>query len=103
MILTVKNVIKRYKEKTALDNFNLEVKEGEVLGLLGPNGCGKTTAINCILSLLKFDSGEITIFGESMKQNALHIKSASGLCRRKFHFFTIFPCMKIWIIFADCM
>ncbi len=79
MILTVKNVIKRYKEKTALDNFNLEVKEGEVLGLLGPNGCGKTTAINCILSLLKFDSGEITIFGESMKQNALHIKKRIGL------------------------
>ena len=57
MILTVKDLVKRYKEKNALDHFNFEVEQGEVLGLLGPNGCGKTTAINCILSILKFDAG----------------------------------------------
>ncbi|MFC2616205.1 MAG: ATP-binding cassette domain-containing protein, partial [Treponema sp.] len=51
-VLSVKNLVKRYKEKIALDHFNLDVAKGEVLGLLGPNGCGKTTAINCILSLL---------------------------------------------------
>ena len=52
LVVNAKNVVKRYEEKIALDHFNLEVKEGEVLGLLGPNGCGKTTAINSIMSLL---------------------------------------------------
>ncbi|WP_029410423.1 ABC transporter ATP-binding protein [Treponema pedis] len=92
MILTVTDLVKRYKEKTALDNFNFEVKKGEVLGLLGPNGCGKTTAINCILSLLKFDSGEIKIFEEPMTQNALHIKKRIGLVPQEvslFYDFTV--------------
>lgn len=93
MILTVTNLVKKYKEKKALDNFNFEVKEGEILGLLGPNGCGKTTAINCILSLLKFNSGEIKIFGEPMTQNALHIKKRIGLVPQEvsiFYDFTVY-------------
>lgn len=93
MILTVTDLVKQYKEKTALDNFNLEVKEGEILGLLGPNGCGKTTAINCILSLLKFNSGEIKIFGEPMTQSALHIKKRIGLVPQEvslFYDFTVY-------------
>lgn len=49
MVIKVKNLVKRYDDLIALDHFNLEVKEGEVFGLLGPNGSGKTTAINCIL------------------------------------------------------
>ncbi|EEV21005.1 ABC transporter, ATP-binding protein [Treponema vincentii ATCC 35580] len=63
----------RYKEKIALDHFNLDIAKGEVLGLLGPNGCGKTTAINCILSLLKYDKGEIRIFDEPMRPDAFAI------------------------------
>lgn len=79
MIVRVKNLVKRYKELTALDHFNMEVKEGEILGLLGPNGCGKTTAINCILSLLNFDKGEIEIFGKKMTPYAYDIKQQIGL------------------------
>ena len=52
-IVRIENLVKRYKELVALDHLNLEIKEGEVFGLLGPNGSGKTTAINCLLSLLK--------------------------------------------------
>ena len=92
MILTVKDLVKRYKEKNALDHFNFEVEQGEVLGLLGPNGCGKTTAINCILSILKFDAGEITIFGESMTQTAIDIKKRIGLVPQEvslFYDFTV--------------
>ena len=44
MIIEVSNLVKRYKELIALDHFQLEVEEGEILGLLGPNGSGKTTA-----------------------------------------------------------
>jgi len=79
MIVKVKNVVKRYSEKIALDHFNIEVYEGEILGLLGPNGCGKTTAINCILSLLSFDKGEIEVFGKKMTPNSYDIKRQIGL------------------------
>ena len=58
MIIEVRNLVKRYKDVIALDHFNMQVEEGEILGLLGPNGSGKTTAINCMLSLLSFDKGE---------------------------------------------
>lgn len=79
MVVKVKNVVKRYDEKIALDHFNMEVREGEILGLLGPNGCGKTTAINCILSLLKFDKGEIQVFGRKMTPNSYDMKRQIGL------------------------
>ena len=79
MVIEVKNLVKRYKELIALDHFNMQVKEGEILGLLGPNGCGKTTAINCILSLLNFDKGEIKVFGEKMTPNSYNLKRQIGL------------------------
>lgn len=79
MIVKVNNLVKRYKELIALDHFNMEVEEGEILGLLGPNGCGKTTAINCILSLLNYDKGEIHLFGKKMTPNSYDIKREIGL------------------------
>lgn len=79
MVVRVSNLVKRYKELIALDHFNMEVKEGEILGLLGPNGSGKTTAINCILSLLNFDKGGIEIFGEKMTANSYDIKRQIGV------------------------
>ena len=60
-VVEVKNLVKRYKERVALDHLNLEIRKGEIFGLLGPNGSGKTTAINCILSLLQYDKGEIGV------------------------------------------
>ena len=74
MVVKVNNLVKRYKDLIALDHFNMEVKEGEIVGLLGPNGCGKTTAINCILSLLSFDKGEIEVFEEKMTLTLIILK-----------------------------
>lgn len=79
MVISVENLVKRYKELLALDHLNLQVKEGEILGLLGPNGCGKTTAINCMLSLLKYDKGEIRIFGEEMRPDSYALKRKIGV------------------------
>jgi ABC-2 type transport system ATP-binding protein len=79
MIVKVKNLVKRYGDLIALDHLSLSVKEGEIFGLLGPNGSGKTTAINCILSLLKYDKGEIEIFDQPMTPDAYQIKRDIGI------------------------
>ncbi len=79
MIIKVKNLVKRYGDLIALDHFCLSIKEGEIFGLLGPNGSGKTTAINCILSLLQYDTGEIEIFDKPMTPEAYDIKRNIGV------------------------
>ena len=85
--IEIKELVKRYKELLALDHFNLEVREGEILGFLGPNGCGKTTAINCMLGLLTYDKGDIRVFGEAMVPNAYHIKKNIGLVPQELAYF----------------
>jgi len=47
-MIQVRNLVKKYGDLVALDHFDMEVKQGEIFGLLGPNGSGKTTAINCM-------------------------------------------------------
>ena len=78
-VIEVKNLTKKYKELTAVDNLSFNVEKGEILGLLGPNGSGKSTTINCILSLLKFNEGEIKIFGKEMNPDALDVKREIGV------------------------
>lgn len=80
MIVEVKNLEKTYKNGLkALNGLNLEVREHEIFGLLGPNGSGKTTTINCILQLLSYDQGEILLFDEEMKPSRLDLKAKIGL------------------------
>lgn len=78
-VIKVENLLKRYNELIALDNFNLEVKEGEIFGLLGPNGSGKSTTISCILGLLKYDKGNIEVFGKKMSPYEYDIKRQIGV------------------------
>ena len=78
-MIEIKNLVKRYGDLVALDYLNLTVHEGEIFGFLGPNGSGKTTAINCLLSLLKYDKGEITIFGRPMTPTAYDLKQQIGV------------------------
>lgn len=78
-VVKVENLVKRYKELVALDHFNLEIMEGEIFGLLGPNGSGKTTTINCILSLLDYDKGCIEVFGKEMHPDSYDLKRRIGV------------------------
>lgn len=78
-IVKIDNLVKRYKELIALDHFSLEIGQGEVFGLLGPNGSGKTTTINCLLSLLAYDKGSIEIFGEKMTPENYKVKREIGI------------------------
>lgn len=78
-IVKIENLVKRYKDVLAVDHFNLEIKEGEVFGLLGPNGSGKTTTMNCLLSLLSFDKGDIEVFGKKMSPTNAEAKRNIGV------------------------
>ncbi|MBO4242081.1 MAG: ABC transporter ATP-binding protein [Clostridiales bacterium] len=78
-VIKVEGLVKRYKELIALDHLDLKVKQGEIYGLLGPNGSGKTTAINCILSLLEYDKGTVTVFGKEMTPRSYDIKKDIGI------------------------
>ncbi len=74
IILDCKDLCKSYKRGVpVLENFNLRLSSGKIIGLLGPNGCGKSTLIKLICGLLSPDSGEIEICGEprSEKTNSL--------------------------------
>ncbi len=68
-ILEIKNVSKSFGKRKVLDDINLDVYEGDIVGLIGPNGAGKTTLIKTILSLYKIDSGSISICGYDIKKD----------------------------------
>lgn len=78
-IVRVENLVKRYDDLIALDHFNLSIAPGEIFGLLGPNGSGKTTSINCILQLLAYDKGTIELFGEPMTPARYDLKRRIGV------------------------
>lgn len=78
-VVKIENLVKRYKETLALDHFNLEIKEGEIFGLLGPNGSGKTTTMNCILALLTYDKGSVEVFGKKMTPDNIEAKRNIGV------------------------
>lgn len=79
MVVKIENLVKRYGDLLALDHFELSVKQGEIFGLLGPNGSGKTTAILCMLALLKFSKGSVELFGREMRPDAYDIKRDIGI------------------------
>ncbi|MDY0405203.1 metal ABC transporter ATP-binding protein [Virgibacillus sp. 179-BFC.A HS] len=63
-VISLKNVNYAYEEKTVLENINFELQEGSFMGLLGPNGGGKTTLIKLVLGLLKPTSGTVELYGK---------------------------------------
>lgn len=70
-MIELKNVSKKYKDKVALAECNLQIPKGQVIGLFGANGAGKTTFMKCIMGFLTFD-GEITLDGKKIDQSNIH-------------------------------
>ena len=68
-MLRAENLVKKYKDITAVDDISFSVNKGEIFGLLGPNGAGKTTTIRTILNILKPDSGKITFNGTPLSED----------------------------------
>ena len=77
-MIVCQNLTKRFGALTAVDNMNLQVREGELFGFLGPNGAGKTTTIKMMIGLLRPTSGTAVIGGYDIQQNPLQAKSILG-------------------------
>ena len=71
--IEVINLSKKYKSKEAVSNINFKINENEIVGLLGPNGCGKTTTIGMILGLLKPSNGQVLINGMDIEKNKISL------------------------------
>ena len=67
--IEVKNLVKKFDKKNAVDGISFAIEEGKITGLLGPNGAGKTTTIQMLLDLITPTSGSIKIFGKEMHEN----------------------------------
>ena len=78
-MISIKNVSKSYdKKEKFIENFNLEIKDGEIFGFLGPNGAGKTTTIKMITGILEIDEGDILINNYSIKNQPIEAKKQFG-------------------------
>ena len=72
-LIIVENLSKNYQKKVAVKNISFTINENEILGLLGPNGCGKTTTIAMMLGLLKPSSGNVKIHGQDIEKNRISL------------------------------
>ncbi len=79
-VLEVRELTKRFEEFTAVDGLSFSIARGEIFGLLGVNGAGKTTAINMILGLLTPTSGSVEVFGESLAEHRIEILKRVNFC-----------------------
>ena len=77
-LIETRNLVKRYGDKTAVNNVSFDVKAGEIFGFLGPNGAGKTTTIKIIVGLLRPTSGTVSVAGYDVQQQPIPAKAASG-------------------------
>ena len=86
MLITVKNVVKKFDKFTALNHFNMNVSEGSIYGLVGPNGSGKTTTIKHLIGMYKQDEGEILVNDEKVYDNE-KVKSKIAYISDDLYFF----------------
>lgn len=82
-IIIIKDLVKRFEDKTAINGLNLSIHKGELFGFLGPNGAGKTTTVRCVSTLTNFDSGSITVDGYDLKKNPFEAKSRMGVIQQQ--------------------
>jgi len=78
--LQIDDLHKWFGNHHVLDGFNLRVEKGEILGLLGPNGCGKSTVLNIVCKLLSYDAGQVQLMGEPLSELSYRARGLVGLC-----------------------
>ncbi len=104
-LLQVEALGKRFGGFVALDGVQLEVKEGERLGLIGPNGSGKSTLVNCICGTLQNEMGSVRFGGDRLDGMSAHERTRRGLARsfqlpRPFHSLSLLENIRVPILFT---
>ncbi len=77
-MIEFQNVSKLYGDKEALSNLNLQIENGEIMGLIGHNGAGKSTTIKSLVSIISPSSGRILVDGQELSENRFAIKRKIG-------------------------
>ena len=85
--IDVRDLVKRFGNRTVVDHVSMTVKKGEIVGFLGPNGSGKTTTIRIMCGLLTPEEGEGTVLGFDLRTETLKIKREVGYMTQKFSFY----------------
>jgi ABC-2 type transport system ATP-binding protein len=92
-IVEVKDLVKTYDERVALDGISFSVRSGEVFGLLGPNGAGKTTILSILATLRVPDKGQVAIGGYDVVQETGRVKTLIGYVPQEM---ALFPTLSAW-------
>ncbi|WP_335992713.1 MULTISPECIES: ABC transporter ATP-binding protein [unclassified Pseudoalteromonas] len=87
-VIHAKGLVKQFGDLKAIDNLDLDVEQGKIYGFLGPNGCGKTTAIRMLTGLLKPTSGDINVLGLSLPKDAEKLRTQLGYMTQKFSLYS---------------
>lgn len=90
-MIKIENLNKYFGDKHVLKNINLEIKDGEVIGLIGPSGSGKSTLIRCMNYLEEASSGNISIKGKNLSQSGKEIDKIRQQIGMVFQHFHLFP------------
>ena len=93
-VVRVESLSKSFGGVKAVDGVSFEVREGEIVGVIGPNGCGKTTLFNCILGQYRPDRGRVEIDGEDVSRWPPHRRARAGLART-FQLLQVFESMSV--------
>lgn len=83
LAIEVRDLVKRFGEKTAVDGISFETKKGEVFGFLGPNGAGKTTTIKMLTTLLQPTSGKAAVLGYDVRTQGMRIRERIGVVQQQ--------------------
>lgn len=90
-LLEIKNITKRFGEKTVLDGISASVEKGEVVVVVGPSGCGKSTLLRCINALEEIQGGEILLSGEPILSNGKNLTKQRQRIGMVFQSYDLFP------------
>ncbi|MGK6349934.1 LPS export ABC transporter ATP-binding protein [Parapedobacter sp. DT-150] len=79
MILKAEHLIKKYRQRTVVNDVSFDVSQGEIVGLLGPNGAGKTTSFYMIVGLIKPNEGHVYLDGEEITEDPMYRRAQRGI------------------------
>jgi ABC-2 type transport system ATP-binding protein len=77
-IISIQGLRKQYGDKTVLNNINLEVAPGQIIGYIGPNGAGKSTTVKILTGIIQDYEGQVTVLGKNLRENVVEVKSKVG-------------------------